>query len=496
MNTALVRLTTESIKGEFDNQFDDGIKLGKNSSIALQNISFMTNPTQIIIDADNDDITFNVSQNIQYTIKLDSGVYTFENFQTLLDEIAAKMNQAMVFTGRSIGYTWQLSINSNNKVVIAFRQARATPLNNAWPYFNKIIFNNSHITTPTSDNWKRNGGVVGSKDSFVSIDYPISFGTGFNMGKIRNLLPNTDPGSGASQNVGIVFGLTTIKPSTKSSFSFSNIKYGIYAGKAGEDYYTITDGVASGTAQAIGYLGANNNNNDFIAMRINQGQIEYCVTPNGTAAANPVILNTELYDGKTSLYPLLLFIDATCGVTDYKIGLNEFKIENASVDNGPVDDELIGATGPPAQSIQRGDHSIEFESITLAQFLGYNSANQPPNLVPLSAAQSGSFEAQNEFKITASSDNYIVELESYPLNSYDGFDSKRRSIIATIPQDDSASNVIQYTPPYPTFINFRNIKYENTIHNLRLRLLDKDLTPVSTIGLSSVTLILKSDPIE
>lgn len=506
MNTALVRVTTNSVAGEFDNRFDDGIALGKNSSIALQNISFMTNPTQLIIDGQNDDITFNVSINTSYTFKLDNATYTFSNYQTLLDEISSKMNAVMEFIGTSIGYTWDLSLNKDNKIEIAFRKMdSAAVIKTGWPYFDKLILNNATVEE-ASDYWYRSGGVVGSKDSFVSCDIPIARATGYNMGRIRNLPVNADPGSGAAENVGLVFGLTTVKPSTLSSMSFSNIKYGIYAGKQGEDYYTITNGVKSGTAQAIGYFAGNDTKNDYVSIRVNKGNIEYCVTPNGTAVNSPIIINTEVYDNTVDLYPVLVFISrgktgtgpgsaALAAVTYYRIGLNEFKAQSTNITNQETISLPLGATGPPGGNFTKENHSLTFESISLAEFLGFSSVNQPPNLIPLSLRESGSFIAQNEFKITASSDNYIVELESYPLNSYDGYDSKRRSIIATIPQDDSASNVIQYTPPYPTYINFRNKNYENTIYNLRLRLLDKDLTPVSTVGLSSVTLIFKSDPL-
>jgi len=242
----------------------------------------------------------------------------------------------------------------------------------------------------------------------------------------------------------------------------------------------------------IGFLGTGDANNDFLAMRINTGQIEYCVTPNGAAANNPTILNTEIYDGEEDLYPVALFIDADSSVSVYRIGLNEYKTATTTA-NDNIDTPTLGATSPPAQATGKTNHSLQFESATLATFLGFNNVNQPPNLTPLSAANSGSFEAQNEFKITASSDNYIIEFESYPLNSHDGLDSKTRSILATVPEDDTSTNVVQYTPPYPIYVSFRNKITGKRIHNLRLRILDKDLTPVSTVGLSTMTLIMKSD---
>jgi len=488
--TFLVRLASDSINGVFENNFKEGIELGENASIALQNISFQTNPTQIIIDGSNDEIKFNISNTTEYSFRLTNGTYTYDNYKLLLEEIQVNFNKAMIYTGRGIGYSWQVSL-IGNKINIGFNRSILKKLVTGTDIYKSLIFKNLSNTQST-DRWFRSGGTSGQKDSFVTSDVPISTGTGFCMGKIRSIAPNTDPGTGASETVGMVFGLLSVKPSTLASIGFNKIVHGIYAGKNGENYFTITNGIKSGTSTVINYVGTNNDNNDYMGIRINNGQVEYFVNTDGQPVDTPSILHSELYDNKTDLYPFLLLIDSNSDATRIRIGLNEFKLSSSSILNPSNTDTTLG-TGPSAQATQPSAHSIEFESIELAEFLGFNSVNQPPNLIPIIFANNGSFLAQNEFKITKKSDGYIIELLNYLLNSYDGYDGSRRSIVATIPRDDGIENLVEYTPPYPLFIPFRNESQSISIRNLNLRILDKDLSQTSTIGLNTITLLLKSD---
>ena len=64
----LVRLTTTTEDGKFDNIFDDEIILEPNSKIALQSVSINTDITDITIDAANEEVEFEITSGNTRTI--------------------------------------------------------------------------------------------------------------------------------------------------------------------------------------------------------------------------------------------------------------------------------------------------------------------------------------------------------------------------------------------------------------------------------------------
>ena len=105
------------------------------------------------------------------------------------------------------------------------------------------------------------------------------------------------------------------------------------------------------------------------------------------------------------------------------------------------------------------------------------------------------------------SDNYVVLLDSNPLQSYDAskfnygqisankepneMRGRRLNILATIPKNDN-SGYLEFVAEVPTFIDLDN-KYPQQLKNIRVRVVDKDLNPISTLGTSIITLLVKDE---
>ena len=97
------------------------------------------------------------------------------------------------------------------------------------------------------------------------------------------------------------------------------------------------------------------------------------------------------------------------------------------------------------------------------------------------------------------SDSYVIELLSERVESFDAsIDSGRNSgvkrggrknIIAVIPVNDSMG-VVEYQAHNDIFIDFDNAQ-PITMANIRIRILDKNLDPITTTGISVITLLLK-----
>ena len=78
---------------------------------------------------------------------------------------------------------------------------------------------------------------------------------------------------------------------------------------------------------------------------------------------------------------------------------------------------------------------------------------------------------------------------SLNLDCYDGLTRGRKSILAVIPKSDS-DNSLLYEPDFPVFVSLNN-QNEITLRNIRCRVLHSDGSPLSTDGLSVLTLLFK-----
>lgn len=115
-----------------------------------------------------------------------------------------------------------------------------------------------------------------------------------------------------------------------------------------------------------------------------------------------------------------------------------------------------------------------------------------------------------DFQLT-SSDNYVVIIDSAKVKSFDAstsvngqqfpnssnqpFDKrkgKRMNILATIPENDNASGIVEFQASEVLYIDMDN-KEPLNLRNVNIRVLTKDLQKVETQGLSVLTLLIKDD---
>ena len=103
----------------------------------------------------------------------------------------------------------------------------------------------------------------------------------------------------------------------------------------------------------------------------------------------------------------------------------------------------------------------------------------------------------------SNSDNYVVVIDSLPVLSYDcsltqgalvnnttvAKTGRRLNILATIPINDNGG-IVQFDANEAIYIDLDN-SFKQNISNLRLRVLDKNLQEVQTVGMSVLTLLLK-----
>jgi hypothetical protein len=116
------------------------------------------------------------------------------------------------------------------------------------------------------------------------------------------------------------------------------------------------------------------------------------------------------------------------------------------------------------------------------------------------------FTGQNLFDNAYDADTYLIDTQTFTLDSFDSFGldngqrnansgGSRRNIIATIPVSEqpipgSTNSLIQYEPSTLNYIQIKN-RGDIVTRQIRCRLLTGTYNPVRTEGLSSIVLLIK-----
>ena len=183
---------------------------------------------------------------------------------------------------------------------------------------------------------------------------------------------------------------------------------------------------------------------------------------------------------------------------------NEFQDVTPRLNNARMDLNI----GFPNQNIR-----LEFNT-EIWKFLGFdnvtdivkNPYTNPNQLtIPLGGIAGFNLTGNRDVELI-NSDNFVVVLDSNPLESFDAskFDytserfsnnkypnqmrGRRFNILATIPKNDN-SGYLEFVAPVPTFIDLDN-KYRQNIKNIKVRVLDKNLDSLTTVGTSLLTLLV------
>ena len=107
--------------------------------------------------------------------------------------------------------------------------------------------------------------------------------------------------------------------------------------------------------------------------------------------------------------------------------------------------------------------------------------------------------ADNIFELI-NSDSYVVELQNIALESFDASvvvkssdtnRGKRRNILDVIPINNS-TGIVEYAANEALYIDLKNAE-PLTIANLDIRVLNKDLQPINTVGMSVITILFKDN---
>lgn len=474
----LVRMVTSDPEAEFNNYFNDELVLPVDGKIGMQNISIEKEPQEIDITGDNDKIYYQIIDGQERSIQLDHTSYNDNTYPALLSDITNKLNNSNTWLAgtddnRYLGVEWTSEIQTNKKIDIGFDSTAGGEYATDWTL---------NTVGTTAQYYNRTVGQpdTTTNQSFAGFTEYLAKGCGYVRSRIGNLANSS---SGDIESDGYILGLTTTDLSgSPITITGDEITYGIHITYDGSTYRTIRDGVASGTAINVGFVGAGSVNNDVVECIINGDKVQLNVYQAGSGIPTSLVGEFNYFNDK--LYPFLIFRGSSTRARASKAGLRLTPSPYATV--GKFEQGELG-TPPARQNNLYENIFLRFGAISLAEYLGYNNLRYP-SIGGLNKFDGYFWGADNNFEATDFADSFILELLDIPLDSYDGLKQQRKNILAVIPKSDADGKVI-YEPSTPYFIDIRNTK-ALLLRNLRARILKSDYSRYKMRGQATLTILI------
>ncbi len=491
----LIRITSDDDNGIFETQFNQSINIKPMSKIGLNNINANLKP--ISYDSIAQTLTFSYNTTTTTTdtalvAKLLNGIYTRNNYGSMLDQITNGFNGALKYT------------DATPKTYLLGNQFRATAIDEkvniemrvgsnliSWASNELYSYQTTSIYSPSDQIWAIDAS-IGSTDDYTNgiySNFNVAKGVGYFRVQINKLVQDGGAGVGLDEQ-GFIIGLskTVLSDYTPSDIDVNDISFGIGVGWNGTGWtmYSQRQSLIDDFTVAPTYAGEGDLTNSVLEIRVNGTKIQMLYTLNGTA---PIVLERE-YDhtSATDLYPFLVFHS------------NEL-YARASFPETTLDPYATGiSTSAPRSSRALGVQKVfttptrlkitqkvlDFSSSGLASFLGYEKTQYkiPENSLSIAFVN---FQSDILFYPAINSRNFILELITFNIDSYDSSQRQRRNIISSV--ISSNENEVITNEPNIIFLDILN-STELDIRNLTLRLVDTEYNPVELTGQSTITLLI------
>ena len=502
----LIRLTTETNDGRFDNNYNDEIILKPNSKIALQSVAVESDITDLVVNRENDEIEFTITAGKTRTVTLTHETYDETNNHLFLSDLETSLNQGLLYTDAQttagdqapseLGMQMKVEVGNKGSIQVDIANTRYNYTTSTLGEVFKENKSGQSINVTGTPMKIASGTATGtgradSKHGIVSI---APFTTGCGVFRVK-LSTWVDDGSGAtSATSGFEFGLCDSKPSSwglPDGMPDTVKTYAIRGFQPGTNYYAKSSNAAAFADTTItpDTVTGNDPDSDILEISIQGSKIKGKVFRQGVATADDLFsVDYELVDGiPTPLFGYLLFH----GPRD-KIELIDFKftpdafLEPASINTDLATFEDLTAVGVGARPLavrnRNTNKTIDFKSETVASFLGFDNISNTLKGVNVT------FFAESLFSASIENDAMLIILDNLPLESYDGFKNGRQSILASVPNPISGSRIVYE----PNNINYIELNNANTIsiRNLRARILYQDYSQLKTKGFSVLNLLV------
>jgi hypothetical protein len=493
----LIRITSDDDNGIFETQFNQSINIKPFSKIALNNLNANLKP--IIIDSVNESVTFTyntdkVANDKILTARITNEIYTRNNYGDLLDQITNGLNGDYLYKDKVLTYLLGNQIRATVIDEVVNIEMRVAPNSIDWATNDLYSTKSPSILAPTGSStvWSM-VDTIGSTATYVNgiySNFNVAKGVGYFRFQINKLVQDTSLPGGVLKDQGFLIGLSK---SVFSDFETSDvdeddITYGIGVGWNGTGWtmYGQQGGVIDDFNQAPTYASEGDITNSVLEVRVNGSFIQLCYSIGG---AKPVVVErTYTHISKTELYPFIIFHSnelytrasyPETTLDPYVSGITTDVVRDYRV---PLTQKVFSV--PTRNRVTQ--KQLKFSNIAMANFLGYSKSTY---LIPTDSFSTAfvNFQSDTIFYPAINSRNFILELITFNIDSYDSSQKQRRNILSSVISSDE--NEVITTEPNVIFLDMINSEPLD-VRNLTLRLVDTEYNPVKLSGKSTLTILI------
>ena len=477
----LLRLQSDAGVLNFSNSLQDNLILKPKSKIGLLNVAWEKELKTLLVNDSNDKVTVSFGGDIiEFT--LPHGTWDSTNIEIFRKTVSNNFNNALsIDIPAAIGVEMKVEINDDNKLNFRAHQQllRAFWADNNIPEDNYVNYgldrDENGIIRKNEQNTHFDSAIYGINESYF---FKSNEGCGVFRVQIKNL-----ENSGA--DTGAYIGFSILNGAYDSDFSFdtSKITFGIHVKKLGETYRYIkaVDGTPEGPTvfNPTPSTPFHSNIDDIMEIAVSNGKVVGTVYSDSTSK----VLFNEEYTGGHELYPIIAIANPSVTLSTIKYTPRDLGQINLSSTFSSDD------TSAPQQSIIPIKQEIEFETLEVASFLGFNQKSKSMS------NKASEMNISSDFSLVYydKSEAYIAELMNLNCQSYDFSEKKekRRNIIALVQnhRDSDKSDVI-FNTDNPVMIDLNN-DMDILLRNLQMRILNTNEEQVQIDGRANAILLVE-----
>ena len=563
----LIRLTSDSGDGIFNGIFNEEVEIKEGSEVALQSLSVVRKSEEIVINSDNGVIKFSsvgatgspLARNQQGLI-IPQGKYDRGNYTELLKHIGSAMNRVCSLSTQNAEWGIQHAVEINESGYTEFKSSlspfyqiqKPDPVtfivNDQGPFVatnGEVLNVYAEFQTGEFGMWRESDTTTGGggtepllAESYMYSNVPCIKSAGLQRTRFKRL--NTNGAGTPSFTMGLVKGDTGLQKLNSGDFTIADCVYAIRVNghNSAMQYLTGAGEAFQNTVTPVNHTTAawTNNLNDVIDIEFGNGIVRGVITSETAGTPTRTVLDQAInHDDEEDYYFFISMHEgkANCvldltGVTLDPTGQVPGEERSIIPDNiapGIIPDSAI--TDLPLYNdggiaIRDGADftpALELDKL-LSSYLGFTSEIISPFKIqgpePVEDAANNDYEQGISYSFTATkpfdnsydSDTYIVDTQTFTLDSFDSFGlstrlrtansgGSRRNIIATIPITETpivgtSDSIIQFQPATLNYIAIKN-RSDITTRQIRCRLLTGQYQAVETQGLASIVLLIR-DP--
>jgi len=498
----LFRLTTRAETAFFDSDFNTQVEVPPDSQIALQSCSVAIVKPSVAIDSQNNGMEFQIATGVSRTLNLTIDQLYNTNVLDLYGDMELSLNHVCDYkttdsTNKMLGIEWKVGQDTKKKTSIGYKKSTAGDYRHFWDF--SVAPNECKFTTTNNGTFGRATGGTATANPDCNCLFPkyISRGNGY----IRARVGTWNDNGGVANTNGMIIGLRSNFDTTNADFQQRDFAFGIKCGIDGGGnrvYSTIVGSAENIMALTPTYVGDNNTGNDYLEVTINGNRVDMNVYQGGSAT--PTTLQTVNYLDMAKLGPAMIFFGERGDASFLTVRVTPSPYDDATNFNqttlGDPGDTSNPLTAPPGptQGTANDQNYLLFESIEVAEYLGYDNQRQPVS--GTIEAREYNFVGEFGVQLAQDADALLVELMNLSLDSYDSYSTtilpqggQRKNLLAVIPATNETGNIV-YEPPYPTFLDLNN-KDTLYLRNIKARVVRTDYSEVIQRGLGTLVVLIK-----